>query len=266
MSPISSARSADGRGARRLAAVMLTIACVRPAMAAPADAGAPPPVLNVTQVRLKPRTSSAYSSVEAQVVRAFERARVPLYWIGLQAPKDANDILYLNLFDSRAALDRATASYREGAKLHPDLSQLQQRLGEFTASQATALTMRRDDIDRALRDVDFATMHTLRLTTIQVRPGREGEFVQAIRTAHPKDGAWLVYEATDSSTFLLITLKRSAITRHDGPAIPRTLRRFRGVYTKAETRVYAVRPAMSHVPQTFVAANPQLWRVPNGTH
>ena len=242
-----------------LAAALLPTAAARGAERA---AGAPPPVLNVTRVRLKPQSSTAYAAVEAQVVRAFERARLPIYWIALQSPRDANDVVYLNLFDSREALDRATAAYGQAAKQHPDLSQLQQRLAEFTASTASSLTTRRDDIDRGVRGVDFATMHAMRVTTFQVRPGREGEFVQAIRTAHLKDGAWLVYEATDSSTFLLLTLKRTAITRADGPPIPRTLRRFRGVYTRAETRVYSVRPMMSRVPQTFAAANPQLWRLP----
>jgi hypothetical protein len=240
--------------------------CAGPAVAAP-EPGAPPRVLNVTRVRLKPQSSTAYAGIEAQVVRAFERARVPIYWIGLQAPKDANDVLYLNLFDSREALDRATGSYREAARQHPELSQLQQRLAPLTASSTTQLTTRRDDIDRSVRGVDFATMRSLRLTTVQVRPGREGEFVEAIRTANPKDGAWLVYEATDSSTFLLITLTRTGFGKREGPSIPRTLRRYRRAYTNALTKVYAVRPALSRVPQAFVVANPTLWRTPSaGTH
>jgi hypothetical protein len=250
-------------------ALFTLLAAVLPAaaFAAAPSPGAPPRVLNVTRVRLKPQSSTAYSTIEAQIVRAFERAKLPIYWIALQAPKDANDVLYLNLFDAREALDHATAAYRDAARVHPDLTQLQQRLSELVAAQTTSLTTRREDIDRTGREVDFATMHALRLTAFQVRPGREGEFVQAIRTANPKDGAWLVYEATDSSTFYLITLKRRAIGRGDAPPIPRTLRRYRGVYTKADTRVYAVRPAMSHVPQAFIATNPQLWRVPaGGTH
>jgi hypothetical protein len=242
-----------------LVAAMLPCALARGAERAP---GAPPPVLNVTRVRLKPQSSSAYATVEAQVVRAFERARVPIYWIALQSPRDANDVVYLNLFDSRDALDRATAAYGQASKQHADLPQLQQRLSEFITSTASSLTTRRDDIDRGVRGVDFATMRSMRLTTFQVRPGREGEFVQAIRTAHLKDGAWLVYEATDSSTFLLLTLKRTAIARSDGPPIPRTLRRFRGVYTRVDTRVYSVRPLMSRVPPAFVTADPQRRRTP----
>ncbi len=226
-------------------------------------AGAPPHVLNVTRVRIKPKDPAAYAALESQIVRAFERARARVYWIGLQSPKDAHEILYLNLFGSSDDLDRATASYRGAAAAHPDLTQLQQRVTDLTASTSTTLTTRRDDIDRATAEADFATMRTLRLTTFQVQPGREGEFIRAIRTANPKDGAWLVYEANDSSTFLLLTLKKGGLNRSDGSAIPRTLRHGKGLYLKSESRVYSVKPAMSHVTQAFVAANPQLWKPPS---
>jgi hypothetical protein len=248
----------------RLALAVL-LAAVLPGRAAGAAraprASAPPPrVLNVTRVRLKSPGSSGYAAVEAKVVRAFERARVPVYWIGLQGLRDQNDILYLNLFDSPDDLGRAGETYRVAATRHPDLTEVQRRLAPFAASQSAALTTRRDDIDRGRPDVDFATARFLRLTTFQVQPGREGEFVEAVRTAHPKDGSWLVYEATDSSTFLLVTLARTPFTRRDGPPVPRTLRRPSGIYIAVETRTYAVRPAMSHAPPAFAAANPRLWR------
>jgi hypothetical protein len=227
--------------------------------------GAPPRVLNVTRVRIKSKDPAAYAALESQIVRAFERARARVYWIGLQSPKDTHDILYLNLFNSTDDLSHATESYRTSAAAHPDLTQLQQRLSDLTASTSSMLTTRREDIQRAATDADFATMRTVRLTTFQVQPGREGEFIRAIRTANAKDGAWLVYEATDSSTFLLITLKKSSLNRGDGPAIPRTLRHGKGLYLKSDSRIYAVKPSMSHVTQAFVAANPQLWKPAQGS-
>ncbi|HEY7286035.1 MAG TPA: hypothetical protein VH497_11360 [Vicinamibacterales bacterium] len=249
--------------------IMALLMSPAPAIAAgQKSAGAPPHVLNITRVRIKAKDPSTYSALESQIVRAFEHARARVYWIGLQSPKDARDVLYLNLFSSTDDLNHATESFRTAAAAHPDLTQLQRRLADLTASTNSTVTTRRDDIDRAVPEADFATMRTLRVTTFQVVPGREGEFIKAIRTASPKDGAWLVYEANDSSTFLLITLKKSAINRSDGPAIPRTLRHGKGLYVKSDSRVYTVKPAMSHVTQAFVAANPQLWRQPSasGTH
>jgi hypothetical protein len=238
----------------------LLLPSARASAAAQNTPGAPPHVLNITQVRVKPKDPGAYAAVEAQVVRAFERARARVYWIGLQSSKDAHDILYLNLFSAADDVGRATDAYRSAAATHPDLGQLQQRLTALTASTSTTLTTRREDIDRAAMEADFATMRTLRLTTFQVQPGREGEFIKAVRTANPKDGAWLVYEANESSTFVLLTLKKGAINRKDGPAIPRTLRHGKALYLKSDSRVYSVKPALSHVTQAFIAANPQLWR------
>jgi len=241
-----------------LAALLLPSA---PAWAAGQNApGAPPHVLNITLVRVKPKDQAAYAALEAQIVRAFERARARVYWIGLQSAKDAHDVLYLNLFAAAEDVERATEAYRSAAAAHPDLGQLQQRLAALTASTSTTLTTKRDDITRAAIEADFATMRTVRLTTFQVQPGREGEFVKAVRTANPKDGAWLVYEANDSSTFVLLTLKKGPLNRKDGPPIPRTLRHGKALYLKSDSRIYSVKPAMSHVTQAFIAANPQLWR------
>jgi hypothetical protein len=225
-----------------------------------ATPGAHPRILNVVRVRLKPKSSAAYAALESQIVKAYERAKVRMYWICFQSPKDSTDIVYLNLYDSADEPARAAATYREAIEQHPDLQPFQQRLSALTASTTSTLTTRRDDIDRAVSGVDFAAVRSLRLTTFEVRAGREGEFVKAIRTANPKDGAWLVYEANDSPTFMLMTLKASSINRRDGPAIPRTLRSFRGADFKTDSRVYSVRPSMSHVSRAFVTAHPQLWK------
>lgn len=249
-----------------LAWLLALVASPATAQAQSASPGAAPPALNLVRVKLKPRTSGAYAALESQIVRAYERAKVKVYWICLQVSADATEVLYLNLYESAEAVERTTGIYNDAIKQHPELPQLQQRLSELTASTTSMLTARRDDIDRAAPGVDFATMRTLRLTTFQVRPGHEGAFLNAIRTTHHREGSWLVYEANESSTFVLVTLKRTALTRADGPAIPRTLRRLRSAYTHAESRVFNVRPAMSHVSQAFVAANPQLWRAVAASH
>jgi hypothetical protein len=228
--------------------------------------GAPPRVLNIVHVKVKPRSAAAYAALEAQIVRAYERARVKVYWICLQGPKDATDVLYLNLYDSAEASEQAAATYRDAIKQHPELAPPQQRLTDLTVWTTSTLTTRRDDVDRVTPDADFATLRSIRMTTFQVMPGHEGGFLNAIRTTSPKEGSWLVYEANDSSTYALITLTRKAIGRRGGPTVPRSLRRFKGMFAKTETHVYAVRPSMSHVSQAFVAANPQLWRPVAATH
>ena len=258
----------DVRAGVVLAAASLLLLSFTPAAAAQRapSPGAPPRVLNVVHVRLKPRAAATYAALEAQIVRAYERAKVRIYWICLQGPKDATDIVYLNLHDSPEAAEQAAVAYRDVLRQHPELVQMQQRLSDLTASTTSMLTTRRGDVDRVTPDTDFATLRSIRMTTFQVMPGREGAFLNAVRTTSPKEGSWLVYEANDSSTYELIALTRKAIGRRDGPTAPRSLKRFKGVIAKTEAHVFAVRPSMSHVSQAFVAANPQLWRPPAATH
>jgi hypothetical protein len=60
----------------------------------------------------------------------------------------------------------------------------------------------------------------------------------------------MVYEATDTSTYALITLAVTKSSHQSGPTMPRSLRRSKGIFERAETRTYTVRPGMSHPPPT----------------
>jgi hypothetical protein len=210
---------------------------------------APPPrVLNIVRVKVKPQAAGSYATLENQIARAYDRAKAKVYWIAMQSPRDSTDVLYLNLADSKESWQRMSAAYEATVKRHPELTELQDRLTKITLSTASTLTTRRDDVDRAPQGVDFTSMRTLRLTMVDVRPGREGAFLDAVRTAPPTDGSWMVYEATDSSTYALITLAQTKSTHKGGSTMPRSLRRSKGIILRAETRIYAVRPGMSRPP------------------
>src|SRR5262245_15021123 len=107
--------------------------------------GSPPRVLNLVRQTLKRGTAAVYETLEATIVRGYARAKIPLYWLGLQARKNATEILYLNFYDAADGADRAAATYRETVPRHPDLERLQQRLATYRASPpVSTLTMHRD--------------------------------------------------------------------------------------------------------------------------
>jgi hypothetical protein len=214
---------------------------------------APPRLLNIVRVKVKPHNGPQYAALESQIVRAYDRAKAKVYWIGL-SDRDGTDVLYLNLLDSGDAWDRMTAAYDAMIKPHPEIADLQQRLAKLTVSSVSTMTRRRDDVDRPQAAVDFTSMRALRLTMVEVREGHEGAFLDAIRTSPEPNGSWLVYEANESSTYALLTLTKTKLTRKDGLAMPRSLRRSKGIVTKVETRLYTVRPAMSHPPPAAPAA------------
>lgn len=232
-----------------------------PASAAPARRpGAPPKILNVVRQTLKRGTAAAYAGLEASIARGYRQARIPVYWVCLQSPKNPAAILYLNVHDAPEHADRAAATYRDMVPRHPDLVRLQQRLAGYAASPPVSmLTTRRDEFVYGRGDVDFATMGALRVTVFHVRPGREGEFVDAAQTGRAVP--WQIYEDAATSTFFLLAPLRTASEQRDA-GLPRALRRLKGIYTVEKPVVYAVRPDMSHAPPEFVTASPKFRRRP----
>jgi len=235
-----------------LIAAAFLLAATSVSAAAP-SATAPPRVLNIVRQTLKPATAAAYAALEATIVRSYDRARMPLYWIALQSVKDPREVLYLNLFDAREDLDRATAAYNDSIKKYPELTKLAQRLTTYQLRPATSmLTSYRDEIAYTRQGTTLATMEALRLTVIHVHAGREGEFLEAAQPGRPVP--WLLYEDTSSSTFFMVTPLRSAADRKGG-GLPRALRRLKRIYTAEKPVVYAVRHAMSHASPQLIAAN-----------
>jgi len=217
------------------------------ATAAPArQPGVPPKFLNIVRQTLKRGAAPAYLDLEATIVRAYDRAKVPLYWLCLQAPKTPPEILYLNLFDTPDGLDRAAVIHEDTIKRHPDIARLLQKLtGYASAPPTSTLTARRDEFDYARRGVDFATMGALRVVVFHVEPGHEGEFVDAVQTGRAVP--WQIYEDRAAPTFYLLVPMRSPSDRKGG-GLPRGLRHLKRVYRAEKPIVYAVRPAMSHMP------------------
>lgn len=234
---------------RTALAVLFAAAPVVAAAAATAPSpGAPPNVLNVVRQTLKRGAAPAYEALEASIVRGYERAKIPLYWLCFQSPRNPLEILYVNLHDSRETAKRMADVYRDTVPRHPDLLKLQQKLSELGAAPpASTLTTRRDESVYGRADVDFATMGAVRLTVFHVNAGREGEFVDAATTGRPTP--WLMYEATTESTFMIVAPLRSPSEKT--AALPRRLRRLKGVYTADNSQTYALRPAMSHPPPAF---------------
>ncbi len=61
----------------------------------------PPNVLNVVHHKLKRGTTAAYQTLEASIVAAYKRAKVPsFFWMTFQATKDSREILYLNIAET----------------------------------------------------------------------------------------------------------------------------------------------------------------------
>jgi len=212
----------------------------------------PPATLNIVHHHLKRGAPVAYQSVEASIVNAYERAKIPLYWLTFQSAKDPRDLVYLNVFGAPDDLKRASDTYKSLAPAHPELARLSARLASLVDSQDSVLTTRRDEVSYLPSDGDFATMRALFLATFRVTAGHEGQFMETVRAAAGSGAPWMIYESTADPTFVLLWPLRS---RADGrsAAIPRLLRRLRHGYIRTNSGLYTLSSTMSRVPAAFVA-------------
>ena len=225
-----------------------TLVARRPAHV-PAD---PPRILNVVRQKLKPGTSHSYESLETAIVAAFEQARVPLFWIMLQSRTDATDIVYLNVADSLEEWNELPARYRKAVAAHPELEKMSARLATFIERTTSTLTTRRDEIPFSRTGIDLQTMRALRLSVFEIRPGHEGRFVNAARGTSDRAAPWLLYEANDAPTFMLVTPLRTAKHTGKASALPHRLQALKEEGTPSADGVYAVRLHKSRPPKCWM--------------
>ena len=123
------------------------------------------------------------------------------------------------------------------------------RLATFIQRSTSTLTTRRDETPFSRTGVDLQSMRALRLTVFAVSPGHEGRFVSAARAAANRGAPWLLYEANDAPTFMLVAPLRTAARVKKTPGIPRRLQELKDSRLPTDDGVYTLRPQMSHPPK-----------------
>lgn len=242
--------------------------------------GAAPKFLNVIHMALQPGKISAHHEQEAAIVRGYSESKIPVYWLEWDSVTGPSGALYLNLFDSFEQAEKAGAAMGSGLAANPQLAKMQEQLLlDNVTSLRTVFTLLRDDLGSGT--VDFAKARLLRVTTIEVRPGHEGEFVEAargIRAASERahaNVAWAVYEVNAgmaAPAFLYITPMRTMKEIDDAAArrnlyedakdtFQQKLRDIaRSAYVKTESQIYSIGREQSHVSKEFAAEDPEFWR------
>jgi ribosomal protein L31E len=91
--------------------------------------------------------------------------------------------------------------------------------------------------------------------------------MDGVRAAAASGAPWIVYEANEESTFILVMPLRSRTEARRAATIPRAIRELRGtVYRRAETELFVFAPAMSRLPAEFVAARSRVAATKPGAH
>ncbi len=242
----------------------------------------PPKFLNMVHQQLKPGRSGAYDELETSLVRIYNRENLPIFWLELESMTGPSELLHLSLFDSAAAMDKATEALSAGLTADPNLKQMQDRLLQDNISSATSvLAVRRDDMGYRANSMDFSKMRMLRLTTIFGHPGYERAFMQAewsLSEASEKVNAkvaWAVYQVTaglPEPSFVIVSPMRSlkdvddaletnqALQKAQGGALEENLQELgRVAYGASDSQLYSVHQKASRVSKEFAAGDPNFW-------
>src|ERR1700704_687304 len=103
-------------------------------MATPSpETGVTPSTLLLYRADLIPGKEAAYAQTEREIARGYAGAKIPAYWLALQATTGSPHVLYFDGFDSFAAIEQAGADVSEGLNTHPELASLQQKLPGFVS-------------------------------------------------------------------------------------------------------------------------------------
>ena len=242
------------------------------------ETGVTPSTLLLYRADLLPGRGAAYAQTEAEIVRGYANAKIPVYWLALQSVTGSSHVLYFDGFDSFLAVEQAGTDVAQALSTHPELSGLQQKLQEYVSGTQTVLAFRRDDLGYRLNKIDLAKARFVRVSILQFRPGYEEEFADAVRArariyeTNDIDTPWMIYQVHSGlpmPSFIEFqpmnslgeiddALDRNKKSRHV-PGEARQLpapKWIKEAELKIEIQIYSVNLPMSHLTAQGMAAAP----------
>jgi hypothetical protein len=164
------------------------------------ETGVTPSALLLYRADLLPGKEAAYEQAEAEIVRGYASAKIPVYWSALQSVTGTPHVLYFDGFDTFADIERAGADVAQGLDAHPEIGTLQQKLQDLISGMRTIMAFRRDDLGYRLNKIDLAKAHFVRVSILGFRAGYEDDFAEAVRArarmyeTNDIDTPWMIYQ------------------------------------------------------------------------
>lgn len=242
----------------------------------------PPPVLQINIETVKSGRGSAHLALEYQWAEAFRRTGVAAHWLGaVEYTGDSNAWFFtpLRSVGELETLDRLVDAV-------PGLNEANDLLRENDAANVTAnrslLARYRPDLSRTDNSLAVGAARYFSLTTIRVRPGRTGEFVQASNlykaavTEAKSARHWATYEIISGMpqpTFLVFVTRKSldeldpgtddaAVQRAMTPERWKTFSQLEAASVlSAVNRILQFRPRMSYLPEGMTSLDPGFWSI-----
>ena len=271
---------------KSLIPLIVTCLCVLGAVQIAAQTpppNSPPPVLQIFREEVKPGKGAAHEAVEAAYAQAYAREQWPVNWLGMTSISGPSEAWFTIPYESFAAMEQDRQNVMKKPAFLRQLEQLDARDGELRSGQRALLAVYRKDLSHHPEHLvaNLPQSRYFNILTFRVRPGRDQDFVQAVKTyvealdkAKVSGGsaAYQVVSGAPGGTYLLFLAMKSLAELDEGPVREKAIAQALGsdkaeklfktiseVVLTTENAIFALSPAMSYMPKDFMAADPAFW-------
>ena len=245
-----------------------------------ADLSLPPKVLKIEREWVKPGKYAAHEKVEAEFPKAAAHAKDQWNWLAMESETGPGQLWALIALDSFEDWQKSEDTLGSITTFNAAIEQLHDRDGDFLSRDDTLAAVYDESLSyRPL--ADWARMRFYLVTTFQIRPGHDPDFLEIdrlTREAHVKtniDEHWVVYRiisGAPTGTYLVFAPMKAmkeldeSDARHKpylealGEDGQKRLHELEAVaYERESEDVFAVNPKLSYVSKEWSAADPEFW-------
>jgi hypothetical protein len=242
----------------------------------------PPKVLVVMREWVKPGKSGApHEKTEALFVQAFERAKWPTQYIGMESLSGKSRALFLTGYDSFGAWEKDTMAVAKNATLAAAITHASDVDGALLEGTDQMTYFYRGDLSLK-DDVDLSKTRYFDIGVFHIKPGHGSEFENATKTvmaafakANP-NAHWAAYQSAYGSpdgTYVFFTLRKSASEIDDDFSHYKDFGMAMGEdgmkkldeasansIESSESQIFMINPRMSYVGEDLIKGDPDFWK------
>jgi len=242
----------------------------------------PRKVMQIIREEIKPARATAHGRAEEAYVRAFRSTKTPVYYVGLRAVTGPTEAWFMSSYGSFGALEEENDRLAKNPALAKALEMADDQDAQFRSGTRTIVAELQEDASYRMRP-SVQDMRYIHVTTIRVRPGWGNAFDEtrkAVKAAHEKanvDEHWALYRVVSGMSVGTYLLLQGSMSLKEEDTDPHTqayrdalgdegrakLQQFqRDGVLGTDTALFEISPQMSNVPDEWIKARPDFWKLP----
>ena len=240
---------------------------------------APPPYLEIIQEQVKVGRTGPHPAAESGWPRAFAKAKIPNYYIGMTTVYGPSEAWFSAGARSIAEIEEHNQAIEKAPGLSRELDRLSLADAANISEVRAVLARYHPELSNG-PDINPAEMRVWEVLIFNVRPGHEGNFYEGAKLYRSMvEGAkvtfpWATYEVmygmpgpvflvfVPHKTLAEIDPATGAMATLEKAMNPETMKKLGDLaegYSSVESRVFSVSPEMSYPRPEWVAQDPGFW-------